>query len=736
MNVKWPEPMRENGRLSESKDARLLGFARTADVNASCQKTVHISLFFDGTNNNDDEGNFWRDSKNQSHTNVARLFNAAMDQNEQGIFKYYIPGVGTPFPQIGEYLYSQEGKAFAKGFNQRCIWAYTRVLNSVYYAIASDKTRVLIPDTPDAQHLCHSCADGDMQNFEPYLRRLGIAHKQAVEEGRWPRTIKQIWINVIGFSRGAAAARAFVHKLINEWARGGRLGIQIGKYALSYRVNFMGLFDTVASVGLPDSTRSAINSKKFTGHGGFAQNGGLNIPKAVRYCVHAVSIHEQRMSFPLESIRQGESYADDEGVRFEIPYPGVHSDVGGGYKPGSQGKGCDSQGRGHDARKLSQIPLHDMYIAAMRFGVPLMQENTLLKNEDLKSDFALHPETITAFNAWLKTTDSIGTLEDAMKFGMGQILCWRTLRAQFNEPSYIAHQRFFSWAHEDTLTPRKLTQTVEKAKPTDPQLKKLHAKMSRAKSIRRFANTNIKYLQKLSEMLEIEQEIERLTTAIRIRTEALCGEVAHAHANKPLHPARPGEGPAEIIANDQTDLLHGAEEMRLLLVHLYPEQSQSLQVMRTPQLVYPKGYTSAAELPHTLLVKHNRPHSDSPHVQLVPTGIPMVALWLNVSRSTLLQAYDVNDDIVVMPVRNVISFLKQHTSKQATEQLPKAAIELFDDHVHDSRCAFRTPYFHEYAPGGYGWPRVIFTGHDQRAAWLGFDPLSIAMNDNESEAVA
>jgi len=52
-NVKWPEPMRENGRLSESKDAGLLGFARTADVNVSCQKTVHISLFFDEVNNNE-----------------------------------------------------------------------------------------------------------------------------------------------------------------------------------------------------------------------------------------------------------------------------------------------------------------------------------------------------------------------------------------------------------------------------------------------------------------------------------------------------------------------------------------------------------------------------------------------------------------------------------------------------------------------------------------------------------
>jgi hypothetical protein len=69
-------------------------------------------------------------------------------------------------------------------------------------------------------HLSHAGAYGDMQGFERHVHRLGIAHRQALEESRWPNTGKQIWINVIGFSRGAAAARAFVHKLVNEWAPG------------------------------------------------------------------------------------------------------------------------------------------------------------------------------------------------------------------------------------------------------------------------------------------------------------------------------------------------------------------------------------------------------------------------------------------------------------------------------------------------------------------------------------
>lgn len=290
--------MLESGRVSakETDAAWATGYCGVVDPRMSCQQMLHISLFFDGTNNNDDEENVrWRDSLTQHHTNVARLYNVARHEPNKGIYKYYIPGVGTPFPKIGEYIYSEDGKAFAAGFNQRCVWAYTRVLNAVYDAIRRDPNWMLIRDD-DARVLSHAGANGDMQGFEPHVHRLGIAHKQAVNESRWPNTVKRIWINVIGFSRGAAAARAFVHKLVNEWAPGGRLGDQTGKYALPYQVNFMGLFDTVASVGLPDSFRAALNLERFDGHAHFASNGALAIPDSVRYCIHAFSIHEQQFN--------------------------------------------------------------------------------------------------------------------------------------------------------------------------------------------------------------------------------------------------------------------------------------------------------------------------------------------------------------------------------------------------------------------------------------------------------
>ena len=101
------------------------------------------------------------------------------------------------------------------------------------------------------------------------------------------------------------------------------------------------------------------------------------------------------------------------------------------------------------------------------------------------------------------------------------------------------------------------------------------------------------------------------------------------------------------------------------------------------------------------------------------------------ARSTVGQWYAVGDDVLAKPIREAVPFLKQHTSPEAVarfERSAQAAIDLFDHHVHDSRCWFRVPHFREYAPGGYCWPRVVFVGGRERAAWLGFDPLSVALD--------
>jgi hypothetical protein len=607
------------------------------------------------------------------------------------------------------------------------VWAYIQVLNAAYKSIVSDKTKTLIPFEPDAKILAdagaHSNKHDFKQRFEPYLTRLKAAHAQAVEKGRWSNTIKQIWINVIGFSRGAAAARAFVHRLVNEWAPGGKLIDATGKDALPYQINFMGLFDTVASVGLPDSFRAALNLERFDGHAHFASDGGLAIPDSVRYCVHAFSIHEQRMSFPLDSIRQAGSYAGGE-VRREIAYPGVHSDVGGGYGPGDQGKGCDSSGKGMDERKLSQIALHDMYIAALSFGVPLMKAEAILNTPGVSSDFALHADTIAAFNAWLETTSRIDRIEDAMRFGMEQMLSWRALRAQVEQGSYITNQKFFDWAREDALTPYKVKAALQNAEPNDPQLRELNARKDKAQVRRALADAK-GYPANVEELDEVRKELAELQRAIDTRTDELCAEVAYPGAAVDERPesGRPGEGPLDITTNEKTDLRQSAEEMRLLLAYLHPDDRQTLKVDERvmPVATSPNRYPEDAPA-KTLFVKHGEVSSDTPGMSLVNVS----AIKFHAARTAVMREFNVADDVLPKPLEDITPFLKRHTSRPAFERLPDAVITLFDRYVHDSRCWFRVPYFHEYTPGGYGWPRIVFSG-EQRLPWLASDSLSVAL---------
>ena len=167
---------------------------------------------------------------------------------------------------------------------------------------------------------------------------------------------------VYGFSRGAAAARAFVSWL-NEVLRY-RPFLKLDELELPLSVEYLGLLDTVASVGIADLVPGA------DGHMGWA-DGNQELPGGglVKRCLHLVASHEQRLCFPLESIRrEGGGYPVNSE---EVIYPGVHSDQGGGYPPRDQGKAGNPDARVGDALLLSQIALNDLYADAFAHGAPL-----------------------------------------------------------------------------------------------------------------------------------------------------------------------------------------------------------------------------------------------------------------------------------------------------------------------------------------------------------------------------
>ncbi|WP_374255672.1 DUF2235 domain-containing protein [Aquabacterium sp.] len=362
----------------------------------TCQLVLRVGFFFDGTGNNLDA-----DLGTDEHSNVARLFKAYPDDLEHaGTFKYYVPGLGTYFRDIGD-IGDDDGARFARHGDARL--------------------------------------DKAMQWLDEAIARHPVDKIAAIE------------VYLFGFSRGATLARAFARRIQDRCTPSAgaphrHVWTDAGK---SFSIRFMGLFDTVASVGIPASAgwnsflvamkwrdlelalearrrddRSGLAVQAFgsragadptpnswDGHSGWASN--LRVPPVVQRTVHLMAMNEIRNSFPLDTIWDGSQLPPNAA---EIVYPGAHSDVGGGYRPGEEGK---SATRG---LMLSKIPLRKMYDEAVLAGVPLLS----LDMASNQADFAFDPELQSCFNEVMAHAELKGGLLGASLLSHSKLyLKWR-----------------------------------------------------------------------------------------------------------------------------------------------------------------------------------------------------------------------------------------------------------------------------------------------------------------------
>ncbi|WP_439787084.1 T6SS phospholipase effector Tle1-like catalytic domain-containing protein, partial [Photorhabdus luminescens] len=160
------------------------------------------------------------------------------------------------------------------------------------------------------------------------------------------------------------------------------------------------------------------------------------------------------MCFPMDSIRRSDGTYPTGST--EVIYPGVHSDLGGGYPPGEQGKAIGET----DGLLLSQIALHEMYAAAFKAGAPLKVPQSALPNDlqdqlwramnaDIQREFDIDTQLVNRFNAWRQVTLGLDmpkqplsdeeaarfepvrasvALEQAMKNQMNWLTAWRINR--------------------------------------------------------------------------------------------------------------------------------------------------------------------------------------------------------------------------------------------------------------------------------------------------------------------
>lgn len=821
MSVYWPSEiptdLYPNGLVSGTGDdkddatvaARRDGKMRTSPTLTDtlikkapkpCGEILHISLFFDGTNNHldwdapsDGVGQNKRgpsglrldpeiddipppkDIEHATHSNIARLFRAC-PEDRRLTHSIYLPGVGTPFHELGEHLFSTGGKAFAHGLEERVCWAYLQILQRLYLSLGRS---FIPPDTPTTftslghlfddetvQTLCQgklsrplpptsytaestrsfTALNEALDQLQGTAGQIGLCNEDYLKhnvpdpkKSGLMRHIKFVFINVFGFSRGAATARVFVNKLLKAWAPEHKLCKKI-----DYRVNFVGLFDSVASASDKFLLRPNIETANYSnfmdryflpadGHGRWCTPENLDIASEVRHCRHFFAVHEQRASFPLEVIANPRV--------LKVAYPGVHSDVGGGYPAKDQGKA-----RAGHTHLLSKIPLHDMYIAALKAGVPLLAGQKIAEDRRARDDLALSTETIDAFNAWLgERSWNKTTVAEALATGFRESVAWRAYRNRPNSSAYLDQQEFFRRAPQDALLPEELDRLLKAA------LKKDEEYLSIKKG--QLTPTLRKVLQQHKATKADSRMIEEASMRCANRLLAqLARENGVAHAD-----SRPGEDAWDLLTNDQSDLIEAAQDFQLLACNLLNPSDRVPGVRPKPEDLHVDvngNFNDKLALPLPPKPEHwgcvfigkvdrygavvalrwaidrDERYTTTKEAPL-PRNCPLerrleTSLGNYVSESIKSVRFkDDSGDLLFLPEKsNVVAEIKTILGNADTSK--KEVYTLFDYFIHDSRAWFRVPRHHELSPGGYGFLRVFFTGKQRYDDYL--IPTPVAQN--------
>lgn len=442
-----------------------------------CEFTLNIGIFFDGTGNNrvEDKG---PDGKKQAQSNVARLFDAYREDPMKGYFRHYIAGVGTPCKELGTSGKDPREAAAGKGGQARILVGLLQVLNSVHAFI--NNTRPMFSDK-QMTALCSEhrvrpddpSRDISWREEERVLKEFGLTSgllddkeacirffsgqakklKQQLHARNQPIEIIAIYLDVFGFSRGAAQARTFttwLHQYLLHDASASTAGELFG--VKSY-VRMLGIFDTVVSVGLANT--------KDNNHKNWGSPENLHIHPAVKNCVHFAAMHELRSSFPFDSVCGKDGAMPSNCC--ERYYPGAHSDVGGGYAPGEHGKGVSVTPGIYDPpplpqkdnrKKLSQLPLNDMLQAArktcethphnpwLEFESAAGKKNLLTEQFDI--DALVHRSVVTYFSK-CGIPENL-SIDEALRRHGELYLAWRhkvTKANNFENLTSIGHARRF-----------------------------------------------------------------------------------------------------------------------------------------------------------------------------------------------------------------------------------------------------------------------------------------------------
>lgn len=235
----------------------------------------NIVIFSDGTGQKGGVG---------SNTNVYKLFNMVEDRTDRQI-AYYDPGLGTDWRKI-------TGMLNGRGISKNILDCYRFIFENY----KADDQIYLFGFSRGAATV------RSLSGFIHLFGVLPVSRADLLEQA-----FKIYRIN--DKDRRKEKADAFIAKHHTMWCK----------------IKFLGVWDTVAALGLPIKFGGALMDKFFP-----HKFHSFDLSDSVEFARQALSIDEERKSFhpvlwnPIEN---------DTKLRMkQIWFCGVHSDVGGGYE--------------------------------------------------------------------------------------------------------------------------------------------------------------------------------------------------------------------------------------------------------------------------------------------------------------------------------------------------------------------------------------------------------------------
>lgn len=260
----------------------------------------NIVVLSDGTGQEGGEGN---------NTNVYKLFRMIEDRTDEQI-AFYDPGLGTGWRKLS-------GNAMGVGISQNVLDCYRFISDHYQWG-----DRIFL--------FGFSRGATTVRSLSGFIQRFGILPHSR------PDLAKQAWriYKIADADRRDRQARDLIDRNTTTWCN----------------VDFLGVWDTVAALGIPNVALNALLDKVPGLQHSFHD---LKISNCVQHARHAMSIDENRADFrvtPWHTEANGTSLlgdvladlrrvpdpsSDPMGLRQTVKqvwFCGVHTDVGGGYK--------------------------------------------------------------------------------------------------------------------------------------------------------------------------------------------------------------------------------------------------------------------------------------------------------------------------------------------------------------------------------------------------------------------